>query len=53
MSSTTEIALDLIRADVSAQMRIVASDTVASEYAEAINDGAKFPPIIVFFDGCQ
>jgi len=51
MSAPTEIGLDLIRADASAQMRIVVSETVVGEYAEAINDGAEFPPIVVFFDG--
>jgi uncharacterized ParB-like nuclease family protein len=51
MTGPTEIGLDLIRADASAQMRIVVSETVVGEYAEAINDGATFPPIIVFFDG--
>jgi uncharacterized ParB-like nuclease family protein len=51
MSASTEIGLDLIRADASAQMRMVASETVVSEYAEAINSGAEFPPIVVFFDG--
>jgi hypothetical protein len=46
----TKIGIDLIRADASAQMRIIASETVVNEYADAINDGAEFPPIVVFFD---
>jgi len=33
------------------QVRESTSDAKVSEYAEAINSGAAFPPVVVFFDG--
>ena len=33
------------------QVRESTSDAKVTEYAEAINSGAAFPPIVVFFDG--
>jgi hypothetical protein len=39
-----------IRIDGGTQTRQLNQDRV-SEYAEQIKDGAKFPPIVVFFDG--
>lgn len=32
------------------QSRVEISEEVVSEYAEAINDGAEFPPVLVYFD---
>lgn len=40
-----------IRIDGGTQSRAHLNDAVVSDYAEAIRDGANFPPVIVFFDG--
>ena len=46
-----ELDIDLIRIDGGTQPRAeIKPDTVA-EYAEAITNGAKFPPVVVFYDG--
>jgi hypothetical protein len=49
--STSTIAVEHIHIDPNAQMRITTSETVVADYSEALSDGAKFPPIVVFFDG--
>lgn len=40
----------LIRMDLQTQTRIEIDQEVVQEYTEAMENGAKFPPIIVFFD---
>ena len=50
--TTREIVLDQIPADGTTQMRVAGIDLgVVAEYAEAMEAGAVFPPIIVFHDG--
>ncbi len=49
---TEMILLSSIRHDPDLQMREAGIDpAVAADYAEAMNTGAEFPPVIVFFDG--
>lgn len=43
--------LDLIRIDGGTQSREKLNEETVAEYAEAYAAGAKFPPVIVFFDG--
>lgn len=45
------VKLDTLILDSAAQPRIDIDWVLASEYAEAMRDGAKFPPIIVFCNG--
>ena len=46
-----ELALDQITIDAHIQMRTALDDDVIDEYAEAMEAGAVFPPVVVFFDG--
>jgi hypothetical protein len=47
-----EIALDDIAEDDGAQMRVAGIDpAIVTEYAEAFEAGAVFPPVILFHDG--
>lgn len=46
-----EISIDRIRIDGGTQPRAQLNESVVSEYAEALTDGAKLPPVTVFFDG--
>ncbi|MCE9544287.1 MAG: ParB/RepB/Spo0J family partition protein [Planctomycetia bacterium] len=55
MDSTTQKTKRLLLADIRTEggtqaRAMLAMDTVA-EYAEAIQGGAEFPPIVVFYDG--
>lgn len=43
--------LSEIRIDGGTQARAELNEAVVSEYAEAIADGAQFPPAVLFFDG--
>jgi len=43
--------LSQIRTDGGTQPRAVIDDAVVQEYAEAMREGAKFPPVVVFNDG--
>ncbi|MDX0531504.1 hypothetical protein GOC94_30885 [Sinorhizobium medicae] len=46
------IPLSLIRDDPDLQMREAGIDpAVVADYAEAMDAGAKFPPVILYFDG--
>lgn len=45
------LALALIQIDGGTQSRANVNDQVVNEYAEAIQAGATFPPIVVFYDG--
>jgi transposase-like protein len=46
-----KLKLKQIRADGGTQPRTTIHDPVVAEYAEAMREGAKFPPVTVFFDG--
>lgn len=46
------VALDLIKHDADLQMREAGIDPGSvAEYAEAMEGGAEFPPVILYFDG--
>lgn len=45
------LALALIQIDGGTQSRATLNDHVVNDYAEAIQAGATFPPIVVFYDG--
>ena len=49
----TALPLDAIRRDGGTQPRDHVSIEVAREYAEAMADGATFPPVTVFYDGTE
>ena len=53
MTITTPVNLSLsaIRTDGGTQSRAALSDETVSDYAEAMQLGAEFPPIVVFHDG--
>ena len=42
-----------IRIDGGTQSRVAISDDAVTDYTEALLNGAKMPPVIVFFDGKQ
>ena len=46
-----KISLQDIVIDKDTQSRDVISEQVINEYAEAMQGGAKFPAIVVFYDG--
>lgn len=47
-----EILLDRIKSDAGSQMRIAGLDpATVTDYAAALEEGATFPPIVVFHDG--
>lgn len=47
-----DIALHLIKVDPDLQMRTAGLDVgVVTDYAEAMVEGATFPPVVLFFDG--
>lgn len=46
-----KLNLDAIRLDGETQARVALDSTQVAEYAEAMRDGDKFPPIVVFHDG--
>lgn len=48
----TELSLESLTIDPAMQMRVAGIDPgTVTDYAEAMEDGAEFPPIIVFTDG--
>ena len=47
----TLIPLTQLRRDGGTQPRSGIRSDVVEEYAEALTDGAMFPPVIVFYDG--
>ncbi len=54
MTDLRDIPLDGIQADGTTQMRVAGIDpAIVADYAAAMEAGAAFPPIIVFFDGTQ
>jgi hypothetical protein len=48
-----KLSLDLIRTDGGTQPRAEINPAMVAEYAEAMSDGAIFPPVTVFFDGSR
>lgn len=47
----TTLPLSRIRIDGGTQSRSSVYQNVVDDYASAIEDGSKFPPVVVFFDG--
>lgn len=47
------LLLSVIRTDGGTQARVSLSQSVVNEYADAIKDGDKFPPVAVFYDGAE
>src|SRR5262245_22659396 len=45
------LPLDRARLDGGTQGRVKIDETTVAEYAEALAEGAKFPPLVVYFDG--
>ena len=48
-----KIKLSEIVTDAGTQVRAGLNEATVADYAEALADGAKFPPVIVFHDGSQ
>lgn len=46
-----QISISDIRLDPSTQVRLKTDNEVVTDYAEAMQRGDKFPPVVVFFDG--
>lgn len=51
MATIRTMALKDVRFDGETQMRFELNGEVVREYSEAMQQGAEFPPIVVFFDG--
>jgi hypothetical protein len=49
--NTTELRIDKIRADGGTQTRANVMSEVVEKYAEEMQAGASFPPMVVFYDG--
>lgn len=47
----THLGLDLLRLDGGTQPRAELDDFTVDAYADAMNWGASFPPVVVFYDG--
>jgi len=45
------VKLELIRIDGGTQPRAHLNEATVAEYAEAMTDGAKLPPVTIYFDG--
>jgi regulator of replication initiation timing len=50
---TKAINLKVIRTDGGTQSRAEINENIVDEYANAMNDGAIFPPPLLFFDGTE
>ena len=50
---TKKLKLSEIVTDAGTQVRAGLSEATVSDYAEALADGAKFPPVVVFYDGSR
>ena len=48
-----QLKLSEIVTDAGTQVRAGLSEATVSDYAEALADGAKFPPVVVFYDGSR
>src|SRR5690606_35298949 len=54
MGSVVEnLKLEQIRIDGGTQPRTELNEATVADYAEAITEGAKFPPVTVFHDGAD
>lgn len=54
MSSVVQnLKLEQIRTDGGTQPRTALNESTVADYAEAITDGAKLPPVVVFHDGAD
>ncbi|MCH8490801.1 MAG: ParB/RepB/Spo0J family partition protein [Oceanicaulis sp.] len=51
MTNVRSLPLTLIIADPDCQLRAAGSAATVDDYAEALREGAKFPPVTVFHDG--
>lgn len=51
ITAPVNLSLSAIRTDGGTQSRAALSDETVSDYAEAMQLGAEFPPIVVFHDG--
>lgn len=51
VSNNEYLALEFIAINGGTQSRACLQDSTVDEYAEAMDDGAEFPPILVFYDG--
>lgn len=51
MSQPTELSLDVINIQGGTQARVRTTDEAIESYADEMNQGAVFPPIVVYFDG--
>lgn len=51
MQQLREIDINLIEATSDTQSRVGLDENTIAEYAEAMEGGASFPPIVLFFDG--
>lgn len=47
----TQVLIESLTVDRSVQVRAALCETTVVEYAEAMKEGAKFPPIVVFQEG--
>jgi ParB-like chromosome segregation protein Spo0J len=52
-ATAVRVAVHTLRLDGGTQPRAVIDQTVVREYAQAMTEGAEFPPVIVFDDGEQ
>jgi hypothetical protein len=51
LNTRNKMRLEQIRIDGGTQMRAKMSDETVKSYADALKEGASFPPVVVFFDG--
>src|SRR5438067_1188577 len=51
LDSRATIEVRLIRTDGGTQPRARLDEAIVTEYTQAVEDGAKFPPVVVFHDG--
>ena len=51
LDSVTEIDISHLRRDGGTQPRAEIDQQIVADYAEAMQAGVKFPPVIVFYDG--
>jgi hypothetical protein len=51
--AVARVRLDAIAFDAGTQIREAIDQAVVADYAEAMTDGARFPPVVLFHDGNQ
>ena len=49
----TVLKIDAIRTDGGTQPRALIDFDAVSDYMDAMTDGVKFPPVVVFYDGTE